>query len=53
MAKATYAGSHMEYRIDTQVGQIFVVFDVDTYFQDGDSISVSFMEKGPVLLPRV
>ncbi len=53
VAKATYAGSHMEYRIDTSVGQIFVVFDVDTYFQDGDSISVSFMEKGPVLLPRV
>jgi len=31
---ATYVGTHMEYRVDTSVGQIFVVFDVDAPYQE-------------------
>ena len=53
VAKATYAGTHMEYRIDTSVGQIFVVFDVDAPYAQNDDVSVGFLDKGPVLLPRV
>ena len=52
IVKATYAGSHMEYNIDTSVGEIFVVFDVDQPFEKNDSVGIDFMDKGPVLLPR-
>lgn len=51
VVKATYAGSHMEYQVDTPVGGIFVVSDVESSYQRNASVSVGFMRKGPVLLP--
>lgn len=54
--KATYAGSHMEYRVNTAIGDIFVVTGPDVTGSDdelatGDAVSVTFAERGPVLLP--
>ena len=49
--KSTYAGSHMEYRVGTSLGDVFVVADVESDFGNGASVAVGFMEKGPVLLP--
>ena len=49
--KASYAGSHMEYQVDTAAGQIFVVSDADADRSVGDNISLTFRSKGPVLLP--
>ena len=51
VVKATYAGSHMEYQVDTPVGEIFVVSDVESTYQRNTDVSVGFMKKGPVLLP--
>lgn len=48
--KSTYAGSHMEYRINTDFGELFVVSDVDSTWVDGDAVSVGFTERGPVVL---
>jgi len=48
--KATYAGSHMEYKVATPVGELFVVSDVDSDFHEGEPVSVGFAKKGPVLL---
>jgi iron(III) transport system ATP-binding protein len=50
--KATYAGSHMEYQVDTPVGEIFVVSDVESNYQKNTAVSLGFMRKGPVLLPK-
>ncbi len=50
--KSTYVGSHMEYRIATDVGTLFVVDDdVDGDLVDGQAIGVAFGRSGPVLLP--
>ena len=49
--KSTYAGSHMEYRVSTSLGDVFVVADVESDIATGSAVGVGFMEKGPVLLP--
>lgn len=49
--KSTYVGSHMEYRVSTSIGDIFVVADAESDIAVGDSVGVGFMQKGPVLLP--
>lgn len=51
VSKATYAGSHMEYKVITDVGEIFVVSDVDEPFDSQANVGVQFMSRGPVLLP--
>lgn len=51
IVKATYAGSHMEYRVKTSVGEIFVVTGADDEMSAGELVSVAFAEPGPVLLP--
>jgi len=48
--KATYAGTHMEYKVATPAGELFVVSDVDSDFSDGEPVSIGFAQKGPVLL---
>ena len=53
VVKATYAGSHMEYQVDTPVGEIFVVSDVESTFQKNTDVSLGFKQKGPVLLPKL
>ncbi len=49
--KSTYVGSHMEYRVVTSVGTVFVVADAESDYQAGNDVGVGFMAKGPVLLP--
>lgn len=48
--KSTYVGSHMEYRVQTSIGSVFVVADAEADFSIGDNVGVGFMSKGPVLL---
>jgi len=50
--KATYAGTHMEYRIDTPSGQLFVVSQAEQEYAQGDRVGVSMNARGPVLIPR-
>jgi len=48
--KATYAGSHMEFKVATPAGELFVVSDVESEFNEGESVGIGFAKKGPVLL---
>ena len=51
IAKATYVGSRMEYTVAASFGQIFATIeDVDTALAQGEDVTVSFEERGPVLL---
>ena len=51
--KATYVGVRMEYTLTGAFGQVFAVEDdVDTPFDVGTVLRMSFAEKGPVLLPH-
>ena len=50
--KATYAGSHIEYRVETSTGELFIVTDVEIDYARGDSVGVLFKPNGPVLLPH-
>ncbi len=53
LSKATYVGNHMEYVINTEFGDIFVVSpDVDTPFVVGNPVFMGFKSPGPVLLPK-
>ena len=50
--KATYVGSRMEYTVETGFGNLFAVLDdVDSPFEVGQSIAISFANSGPILLP--
>ncbi|MBV1902007.1 MAG: ABC transporter ATP-binding protein [Marinosulfonomonas sp.] len=50
--KATYVGSHMEYVVSGDFGQVFAILDdVDDALVPGEGVMLSFDEKGPVLLP--
>lgn len=52
VSKATYVGVRMEYTLTGKFGQVFAVKDdVDDPIEPGTSVSMSFTEKGPVLLP--
>ena len=52
LLKATYAGTHMEYRIDTAHGEIFAISDdVNGLHSAGSEIRVGFRDPGPVLIP--
>jgi len=52
LVKATYVGSHLEYRVETEVGEVFSIAEDDGKpFVQGADVSVTFAEKGPVLLP--
>jgi len=48
--KATYAGSHMEFKVLTPAGELFVVSDVESDFNNGEQVGVGFAKKGPVLI---
>jgi iron(III) transport system ATP-binding protein len=52
LLKATYVGTHVEYRIDTAHGEIFAISDdVDALHDTGSEIRVGFKDPGPVLIP--
>ena len=52
LLKATYVGTHMEYRVDTAHGEIFAISgDVSGLHHAGSDIRVGFKDPGPVLLP--
>jgi iron(III) transport system ATP-binding protein len=51
LRKATYVGSHWEYRAATKVGDIFVTaLDGDERLAIGSPVSLTFAKRGPVLL---
>jgi iron(III) transport system ATP-binding protein len=52
LLKATYVGSHIEYSVETEAGEIFAVAeDIEEPFAAGARVGVSLAAKGPVLLP--
>ena len=49
--KVTYVGSHLEFVVSTEFGDVFVVSpDVDAPFAAGESVGLGFAERGPVLI---
>jgi iron(III) transport system ATP-binding protein len=51
LEKATYVGSHLEFVVGTDFGEVFVVSpDVDAAFQTGQAVGIGFPERGPVLI---
>lgn len=53
LRKANYVGNHMEYIVDTEFGDLFIVSpDVDTPFVVGEPVYMGFKSSGPVLLPK-
>lgn len=53
IAKSTYVGSHMEYQLSTEFGDLFAVSGrVSQPWATGDTVGLSFMGSGPVLLPK-
>ena len=51
LQKVTYVGSHLEFVVATEFGDVFVVSpDVDADFQTGQAVGIGFPEKGPVLI---
>jgi iron(III) transport system ATP-binding protein len=52
IAKAAYLGKHMEYTLQTDIGELFVVArDVTTPYRAGDSVSVIATERGTTVVP--
>lgn len=50
LLKTTYAGTHMEYQVETASGALFVVSTVEHEFTKGQQVSVAMAETGPVLI---
>jgi len=52
LAKATYVGNRMEYRVETELGELFVTSEnvVET-FTSSDEVTVVLASSGPVLIP--
>jgi len=49
--KVTYVGSHLEFMISTDLGDVFAVTeDVNAAFSAGQSIGIGFPAHGPVLI---
>ncbi len=52
IAKSSYVGNHMEYRVAAAFGDLFVVSGaVDQPFEVGAQVFLRFADSGPVLLP--
>ncbi len=51
ISKATYVGSHVEFTVTTELGDIFVTsIETDLSFVAGQSVGVSLARTGPVLI---
>lgn len=51
LIRLTYVGNHLELTVATEHGEIFSISnDVDTMPEIGETVSITFTEKGPVLL---
>ena len=51
LEKATYVGSHLEFVVGTEFGEVFVVSsDVDSGLKAGQPVGLDFPERGPVLI---
>ncbi len=51
LEKATYVGSHLEFVVSTEFGEVFVVSpDVDSGLRAGQPVGLGFPERGPVLI---
>ena len=52
ISKATYVGRHMEYTLSADFGSLFVTSgDINSPFEPGTVVSLSFQQAAPVLLP--
>ena len=52
LVKATYVGSHMEYMVSTDMGEIFVTSeDVGQIHAEGENVGLMLAATGPVLIP--
>jgi iron(III) transport system ATP-binding protein len=52
LEKVTYVGSHLEYVVQTEFGEVFLVSpDVDAGRVAGQAVGVAFPARGPVLIP--
>ena len=51
LSKVTYVGSHLEFVVATERGEVFAVSnDVDAPYAAGQAVGVGFAERGPVLI---
>jgi iron(III) transport system ATP-binding protein len=51
LAKVTYVGGHLEFIVDTEFGEVFVVSrDVDSPLAPGQAVGLGFPARGPVLI---
>ena len=51
LEKATYVGSHLEFVVVCEFGEVFVVSDeVDSPLATGQEIGLKFAARGPVLI---
>ena len=51
LIRLTYVGKHLEFTISTDFGEVFAISnDVDNMPEIGEVVSITFAEKGPVLL---
>ena len=49
--KTSYAGSHLEYFLETELGEVFAVSaSLDNVRKAGESIGLTFAQSGPVLV---
>ncbi len=54
LSKVTYVGSHLEFVLDTEFGEVFAVSgDLDAPYASGQKVGMGFEERGPVLVSRV
>lgn len=53
LVRLTYVGNHLEFTLETAFGNIFSISsDVDTVLSIGELVSITFADKGPVLLSK-
>ena len=53
VSKSTYLGSHVEYTLDTEIGEIFVAdYQFDTLIRAGSSVRIGFRDRGLTLLEK-
>ena len=54
IGKATYVGTHMEYQLAKDLGELFAMSkQVDKPWSTGDAVGLSFMASGPVVLRQM
>jgi iron(III) transport system ATP-binding protein len=53
LSTAAYLGTHIEYRVATEAGELFVVaYDTRVMFQPGAALALRFADRGITVIPR-